>query len=112
PGAAALLVDQHSGRSTIETIDEVRLKQFCARFNTWVEQASQPARSLRRAAGPTPRQRLSSFPPAGERVMNNFSLLAASRLTHVKVGGSGARLPDAGRRQGLCRRDQRRPRAG
>jgi hypothetical protein len=30
-------------RSTIETIQEVRLKQFCARFNPWVEQASQPA---------------------------------------------------------------------
>jgi hypothetical protein len=23
----------------------------------------------------------------GERVMNNFSLLAANRLTHLKVGG-------------------------
>jgi putative tryptophan/tyrosine transport system substrate-binding protein len=43
PGAGQL--DRHSGRSTIETIHEVRLKQFCARFERWVEQASQPARS-------------------------------------------------------------------
>src|SRR5262249_9811776 len=32
-----------AGRSTIETIHEVRLKQFCARFGIWVEQASQSA---------------------------------------------------------------------
>ena len=32
----------------------------------------------------------------GERVMNNFSLLAANRLTHL--GDAGARLRDAGRR--------------
>src|SRR5262249_51879795 len=46
----ALLVNRHSG-STIETIHEVRLKQFCARFDGWVEQASQPREELRRAAG-------------------------------------------------------------
>jgi hypothetical protein len=40
-----MLLDPHSGRSTIETTHEVRLKQFCARLNTWVEQASQPAKS-------------------------------------------------------------------
>jgi hypothetical protein len=41
-GASTMLLDRQSGRSTIETIHEVGLKQFCARFNTWVEQASQP----------------------------------------------------------------------
>jgi len=41
-GAATILLDRQSGRSTIETIHEVGLKQFCARFNTWVEQSSQP----------------------------------------------------------------------
>src|SRR6516225_7642659 len=48
-------------RSTIETIQDVRLKQFCAILDVWVEQASRPA--LRRAAGTSPRQRLSLFYP-------------------------------------------------
>jgi hypothetical protein len=51
--AAALLVDRHSGRSTIETIHEVRLKQSCATFDNWVEQASQPARSSDEPPEPT-----------------------------------------------------------
>jgi hypothetical protein len=59
--AAALLPERHSGRSTIETIHEVRLKQSCARFNPWVEQASQPAKAKTSRRNP-PRQRLSSFP--------------------------------------------------
>src|SRR5262249_22091932 len=40
PDTSRRLLDRHSGRSTIETIHEVRLKQFCARFDRWVEQAS------------------------------------------------------------------------
>ena len=41
-------------RSTIETIHEVRLKQFCARFGIWVEQASQSAAKTSRRNPPRP----------------------------------------------------------
>jgi len=43
-----------AGRSTIETIHEVRLKQFCARFGIWVEQASQSAAKTSRRNPPRP----------------------------------------------------------
>jgi hypothetical protein len=60
--AAALLVDRHSGRSTIETIHEVRLKQFSARFADGLRKPVNP-RGVQTSRRNPPRQRLSSFPP-------------------------------------------------
>src|SRR5262249_43200262 len=63
-GGSRMLLDRHSGRSTIETIHEVRLKQFCARFHRWVEQ-SQSTRELKTSRRPPPRhpRGVLLFPP-------------------------------------------------
>src|SRR6516165_2292533 len=107
---AAATSARAGGRNTIETIHEVRLKQFCARFNTWVEQAIHPGGAKTSRRNP-PRQRLTFFSPAGECHEEFFA--AYRQPPYPSEGGcSGARLRDAGRRHWLCRAPHRRLRHG
>jgi hypothetical protein len=68
-----MLLSRHSGRSTIETIQDVRLKQFCASKPHGLSKPVNP-REAKTSRWSVPRQRLSFLPAEARKTLTLASL--------------------------------------